>query len=392
MENKLFNDNAVNIELLQQRAFNYRWAVVAPDVIPLTAADPDFPIADVIKEKIIHYVKDGYLSYGPPEGFLSFREACADRATNHNNIICNPALIFPTPGVASGMFLVAKTFLAQGDEAIIFDPVDFLFRLSIERAGAKPICCPIDLKTGEIDFTLMESLITPRTKMIWLCNPHNPLGKVFTRDELIIIGNLALKYKLWIVSDEIWSNIIYSPATHISIASLDAEIAKKTLTLFGFSKDFCLAGLSVGYIISPTPEVHNNIVQQSDCLATAYGVSVLAQVAAETALREGWNWHTAFISHLQKMRDYAAARLNKIHNISSNCPNATYILFINIESLNMTSMEVYDYLLKAKVAVVPCTPQFFGDAAKGHIRISYATSHKILHEALDRMERVLNKL
>jgi aspartate/methionine/tyrosine aminotransferase len=392
MGSNLFSDNMVNIAILRQRAFNYRWAVVAPDVIPLTAADPDFPIADIIKEKMTSYIKEGYFSYGPPEGFLSFREACAERAIHHNSIECNSEVIFPTPGVASGMSLIAKTFLSKGDEAIIFDPVDFLFRLSIENAGATPVCCPIDIKTGEIDFDFMESLITPKTKMIWLCNPHNPLGKVFTSDELIKIGKLALKYQLWIVSDEIWSNIIYNPAKHISIASLDSEIANKTLTLFGFSKDFCLAGLSVGYIISPTREAHNNLVQHSGCLATTYGVSVLAQVAAEAALRDGWNWHAAFIEHLYKMRNYAVSRFNKMPQISCNCPHATYVLFINIDSLNMTSQAVYDYLLKAKVAVVPCTPQFFGEGAKGHIRISYATSHQILQEALDRIEKALNHI
>ncbi|MFN7097560.1 MAG: aminotransferase class I/II-fold pyridoxal phosphate-dependent enzyme, partial [Gammaproteobacteria bacterium] len=267
-----------------------------------------------------------------------------------------------------------------------------LFKLSVEHAGATPVCCPINVKTGTIDFDLMASLITPKTKMIWLCNPHNPLGKVFTREELQTIGQLALKHNLWIVSDEIWSNIIYSPARHISIASLDPDIANKTLTLYGFSKDFGLAGLSVGYIISPTKEVKQNIIQHSGCTKTVYGVSVLAQVAAEAALRYGWDWHTEFITHLYKMRNYAVERLNKIPRISSNCPEATYLLLINIESLNMTSQEVCDYLLKAQVAVVPCTPQFFGEGSKGHIRISYATSHEILKEALDRIEQALNKI
>ena len=177
----MFSNETVNLPLLKQRAYNLRWATVNKGVIPLTAADPDFPFAPEIAEAICSYSKDRYFSYAHPEGLPEFKESIANYFHRKRNVPVSPAFTFPIDSAAFGIYLTCKAFLKKGDEAIIFDPVDFLFRYSIEKVEATAI--PFSTPPGSIhvDFQNLEKLINNNTKMICLCNPLNPTGKVFTK-------------------------------------------------------------------------------------------------------------------------------------------------------------------------------------------------------------------
>ena len=229
-----FGDADVPIELLRERAFNLRWAMQPEDVIPLTAADVDFPCAPVIREAISEYALSGVFSYGPPEGLPEFRRACAHMLRSRHATNADPEHCLAVNSAAKGMSIVARTVLGPGDEAIIFDPVDFLFAHSIESAGATAVRVPIDPSTGTFDLDAVRAAITPRTRMIALCNPHNPVGVSFTRAELEGIAEIALEHELWLMSDEIWSDIVFDRSTHVATASLSAEIAARTFTVHGF--------------------------------------------------------------------------------------------------------------------------------------------------------------
>ena len=135
----MFSSNSVDLRILKQRAFNLRWATQPEGVIPLTAADPDFPCAPEITEAISKYLKDRYLSYGPAQGLPALRDSIANYYLNKRSFNINPDYILPVDSAAFGIYLVCKSFLKPGDEAIIFDPVDFLFRYSIETVGAVAI-------------------------------------------------------------------------------------------------------------------------------------------------------------------------------------------------------------------------------------------------------------
>jgi aspartate/methionine/tyrosine aminotransferase len=387
-----FTDDEINMKALRQRAFNLRWATLPADVIPLTAADPDFRCAPEIADAINAYAAERTFAYGPAEGLPEFREVIAKTVFERKKIATSPDLVLPVDSAAQGMFVIAKYCLQQGDEAIVFDPVDFLFKASVEAAGGKAILFPIDVQAGTMDVELLRSLITPNTRMICLCNPHNPSGKVFTREELEMIGQIAIEYDLWIMNDEIWSDIIFPHHQFTSIASLSPEIAERTLTVYGFSKTFGLAGLRVGFIISPSAMVHEGIIETSMVRTTAFGVSTVSQVAAQVAFQKCWYWVDGFLQHLTVNKNYAVDRLNKMPGVSCHHPQGCYLVFPNIVATKMNSTALTEFLLKeGKVAVVPGAEKWFGPGAEGHIRICISTSHNILKEGLDRIEHALHK-
>ena len=383
----MFENNTINLDILKKRAHNLRWATVSEGVIPLTAADPDFPSAPEISDAICSFAKDRYYSYGPAEGIPEFKESVANYFQKKRNVPVSPAFTFPADSAAFGIYITCKSFLSPGDEAIIFDPVDFLFRYSIESVGATAIPFAIPPTTVKVDFEQLEKLITPKTKMICLCNPLNPTGKVFIKEELTQLGNIACKHNLIILSDEIWSDIIFYPAIFTSIASIDEEIRKRTITITGFSKSYGLAGLRIGAVIAHQQNHFSKLMETSLHYSTVHGANVLSQIAASTALTKCDYWLNDFIKHLTAMKDLAVNELNSIPNFNCIAPEGCYVAFTNISKTNRSSQEMQEFLLnQAKVAVVPGLKQWFGDGAEGFIRMSFATSEEILTEALRRIK------
>ena len=389
-----FSDNIVRLDLLRERAFNMRWAQQPEDVIPLTAADPDFPVCPAIQEQLVRHVRDGVLSYGPPEGLPQFRESVADWMRSTRQMDCHPEEVFATDSAASGMAVIARASLAPGDEVLIPDPVDFLLHHTVQRVGAVPVRVPVEPGTTAEQFIAgMEARLSPRTRMLWLCNPHNPLGVVYSREWQQRVAEWAIRHRLKIVSDEIWSDIVYSPHRHVGLASISPEIARNTVTVYGFSKNFALAGLRVGCVICSDAAWKKEIVAASDAESTVYGVSVLSQVAVIAALNEGREWLAEFVQHLQAQRDYVMKRLAIWPGVSANSPQGTYVAFPNVCSLSDDSELLCQQLRdQARVALVPGAPRWFGPGASGHLRICFATSRRILQEAFDRLEPVVEQL
>jgi aspartate/methionine/tyrosine aminotransferase len=394
MDGNSFSDNAVPLDLLRQRAFNLRWAQQPADVIPLTAADPDFPICQAIQEHLVRYVREGVLSYAPAEGLPQFRQAIADWMRDTRHVECTSAEVFATDSAASAMAVIARGSLDAGDEVLIPDPVDFLFQHTIMRAGGIPIQISTSAgATAEEFIARMEARLTPRTRMVWLCNPHNPLGVVHSRAWLKSVAEWAITQGLRLVSDEIWSDIVYPPHQFTSVASISPEIAINTVTVVGFSKNFGLAGLRVGAVLCANPQWRRQIVAASDAESTVYGVSVLSQVAVIAALRDGQAWLAEFVRHLHGQRDYVLERLSQWPGVTTFPPQGTYVAFPYVRSLSNDAEHLCEHLLaQARVALVPGAPRWFGPGASGHVRICFATSRKILRDAFDRMDPVVKEL
>jgi aminotransferase len=389
----MFDQSSINLEILKKRAFNLRWATVPEGVIPLTAADPDFPSAPEIADAIIKFTKDRYLSYGPPAGLPEFKDSVAGFFNEKRNVPALPELLFPVDSAAFGIHLICKAFLTPGDEALIFDPVDFLFRYSVENVGATAVPFSIPAGDAAVDFERMEQLITKKTKMICLCNPLNPTGKVFTKDELTGIGELAIKHGLMILSDEIWSDIIFEPNVFTSIASISEEIRQQTVTVTGYSKSYGLAGLRIGTVMASNSKHYSILFEASLHTSTVHGANVLSQVAVVAALDQCNYWLDGFVQHLQKMRDLVVKELNSINGFSCIAPDGCYVALANITGTGKSSLEVQELLFnKAKVAVVPGLKQWFGQGAEGYIRLSFATSEEILLQALGRIKHTVNSL
>ena len=394
MNSALFSDDAVRLDLLRERAFNMRWAQQPADVIPLTAADPDFPVATAIQEHLIRYIRDGVLSYSPPEGLPQFRETVAEWMQTTRNLQCSAADIFATDSAAAAIAVTARASLCSGDEALIPDPVDFLFQHAIERAGAKPVRIGMTPTTTADEFiAAMEASLTSRTRMLWLCNPQNPLGVVYSREWLQAVAEWAIRHQLRILSDEVWSDIVYPPYGHVNVASISPEIARSTVTIYGFSKNFALAGLRAGCVVCTDEEWRKHIIAASDAQSTVFGVSVLSQVGVIGALREARPWLQEFLLHLQAQRDYAAERFSKWPGVTVFPPQGTYVIFPDVRSLTHDAEALCQQLREqARVALVPGAARWFGPGATGHLRLSFATSRGILKEAFDRLDSVVMKL
>jgi aminotransferase len=388
----MFDPTHVDLPTLRKRAHNLRWATVPPGVIPLTAADPDFPCPAPVTEAITAFLNKRYFSYGPPEGLAEFRESMARFFQEKRGIPTTATSVLPVDSAAFGIYITCKAFLQPGDEAILFDPVDFLFRYAVEEANGKAITLPIP--QGSIaDFARLERLVTPKTKLICLCNPLNPTGKVFTKEELLALGQIACRHNLVILSDEIWSDIVYNPHQFTSIASLDGAISDRTVTITGFSKSYGLAGLRIGAVMASNRNLYKRLYEASLHQSTVHGANLLSQVAAVAALEHCGQWLDEFVSHLQAMRDHCVGRLNAISGFACIPPEGCYVAFTDITGTGRSSAEIRDLLFdQAKVAVVPGLPEWFGPGAAGYIRLSFATSKVILDEALDRITLTIRNL
>jgi aspartate/methionine/tyrosine aminotransferase len=389
-----FDDSAVRLDVLRRRAFNYRWAEVPEGVIPLTAADPDFPVCPDIIAAMQDYLDGGYLSYTPKLGLPDFRAAIARTLNARKSEGVNPDLVLPVDSAARGMFIIAQTVLKPGDEMLVFDPVDYLFKTACLKAGATPVLFPAQLNSaGRIDLSDLESYITPQTRMLGLCNPHNPWGTVYTQEDLDHILTLCAKHDIWIMNDEIWSDIVYAEQPFVSILSLGAERNQKTISVYGFSKSFGVAGLRIGAIYCQSQAVFDKLVETSDVMSTAGGIASISQIAGIACLEKGFPWVTDFLKHLQGNRDCALERLNQMPGIRCHKPSATYLLFPDVTGTGLGSEAFVDFVQReAKLALVPGTDKFFGPGAEGHVRICFATSRGILSEGLDRLERATHML
>lgn len=386
---QLFDDDRVDPRRLRRGA-PLRWGAVDPDVIPLTAAEIDFPVAGEITRAVQEHVTTGVLGYGSPEGSSTLREAAAEVLRERHRVITGPERMVVTLGTAGGIWSVVRFACGPGDECIVLDPVDLLFAMAVEAAGATVVRCPVDMHSGCIDVARLRALVTPRTRLLCLCNPHNPLGAVATREELSEIAALCVETKILLLADEVWSEIVYPPAVHVSIAGLGPEIAKRTFTVFGPSKTFGIPGFRVGFVAAPDETSARGLQRVALGLGTAFGLSPVAEVAAEAAFRRCWPWRDAFVAHLGRQRDAAVARLNAMPGVRCRLPDATYVLFPDVSGTGMTSAEFTAFALaEARVALVPGTPDWFGPGGAGHVRLAFATSRAILGEALDRLERAL---
>lgn len=389
-----FDNKNIKFDVLKERAYNMRWAEVEDEVIPLTAADSDFPVAPEIVQALSDYISEGYFSYTPKLGFPECRESIANALYKRKNEKVDPDLVLPIDSAARGMYIVAQSVLEEGDEVIVFDPVDYLFKQSVLSANAVPVLYPSKIGAdGNMDISDIEDYITDKTKMICLCNPHNPFGKLYSMDDLDKLLTITQKHDLYIMNDEIWADIVYSDSKFNSLLELGNDRNKKTLSVFGFSKSFGIAGLRAGCIYCQDKELFDKVVERSDVLTTAGGITSLSQIAVMACMDKSYYWLDEFVEHLQSNRDYALKRIEDMPFIRCHKPDSTFLLFPDIRETGMQAEELAELLLnKYKLAIVPGNDRFFGPGARGHIRICFSTSKEVLKKGLDRLEQALNDI
>jgi aspartate/methionine/tyrosine aminotransferase len=438
----------VDMKTLSAVAYNYRWATLPDGVIPLTAASSDFPVCSAITNALKNHVDAGYFCYGPNEGLPQFRSTFAtyfseklvrglaycnnkleleqqedNTTTLYGASSIDPGQVMATNAAAAAVYAAAAaTILEPGDEALVMSPVDFLLVDSVIALGGVVVRYSIKerLQNGDksrptFDLAEMESLLTPRTRMLSICNPHNPLGRSFSYIELSALVEFAERHKLFIVSDEVWCDVVHSPRVHLPTMCISQYAAAHTYTIFGFSKSHGLEGLRIGALIAPNEEKLAKVLMLSNTSTTANGASVAAQIAAVAAMTEAGShesgWLASWRLHLHACVLYTVTRLNAMEGVIANVPEATFVVWADVSSLlypdndgddggthlvNDDAVATVDIepefvlmqwlIHEHKVAIIPGLDRFFGPGSIGHIRISVATSKPILDTALDRLE------
>ncbi|MFB0557646.1 MAG: aminotransferase class I/II-fold pyridoxal phosphate-dependent enzyme [Candidatus Bathyarchaeia archaeon] len=364
-----------------------KWHRDPPDVIPLWLADPDFPTAPGIKKALLNAVHDEDFLYGTP---LPAMEAMAEKVRRVNDMDVTKDNVMIIQGVIPAMWLAVRHACKEGDEVIVTNPMYGPFYTSIEVTHTQPVHWDLDMEEGyRFDVEKLTEIITPKTKLIFVCNPHNPCGRVMTKEELKGIADIAADNKIYVMVDELWEDIVYDGKEHISLASLNPEIADLTVTSWGFSKTWGIAGLQMGYLVAT-----NKVMMQSLrrlARGVMRGTNNLALAAAPVMLDGSLDyWKRDMIKHLEKIRELCCKRFEEMGNITVPELQGTYLMFPKFD-YGKTSDELDKFFFEeARVRLNPGI--HFGSLGEGHMRALTATSEAIMNEALERMEKALSKL
>ena len=378
----------IDKEFLRKRAA-LKWGPWDEDVISLSVADIDFKAPEEIKAGIIEALNEDRTPYTAYGGDPDVIEVVREKLKRVNRIPAGPGDVHMIPGTMFAIFLSCHYALKPGNEAVICPaPAYPPFMENIGNAEAIPVFNPIDYENQlSVDLEDLERRITPQTRLLMISNPHNPTGRVLTRKELLGIARIAEKHDLLIFSDELYEDMIYD-GEHVSMASLDMDIFKRTITVFGFSKAFGIPGYRIAYLVGRGKHMQ---ALQKHMHGMIVHADTLAQAAAKAAIVHGAPWLAELRAHLQQMRDLGVRELNQIPGVECPKPQATPFLFPDISSFRMTGEEMTRYL-KEKAKIIVQNGADFGPHGQGRIRINFATSRSTLEEALDRFKGAIFKL
>ena len=363
-----------------------------PEAISLGVGEPDFVTPWSIRDAAIQSIEDGQTQYTSNWGLESLREKISAYLRMRYRVSYSPKdEVLVTVGASEGIDLAMRALVCPGDEVLIPEPSYVSYAPTVTFAGGTPV--PVRTYAKDCFAMTPEALreaITPRTKALILPYPNNPTGGVMTREQLIAIAQELMDTDIIVISDEIYSELVYSGHEHIAFASING-MRERTITLNGFSKAFAMTGWRVGYacapreLIAPMFKVHQY---------TMLCASMQGQVAADRAL--GRAFETNFEDVRQMVRSYDRRRRLMVEGFNAmglSCfePRGAFYVFPSIEKTGLTSDEFCQRLLMEKqVACVPGTA--FGASGEGHIRCSYATSLEKLNEALGRIEEFVSSL
>jgi len=357
------------------------------NAIHMEQGEPDFITPDFISEAAVEAVRKGVTHYTEIDGTLELRQAIADKLRVENGIDAAPGTeVTVTSGSQEAMLIAALGFLNPGDEALILDPYYPACFEDTLLAEAVPVPVPLDEKRGyKVDLEAMETRLTEKTRMIWMCSPSNPTGRVFSRQDLETVAEVAKRHNLIVFADEIYEKIIYADAKHISIGSL-AGMEDRTITVNGFSKAYAMTGWRIGYIAAE--KKLSTILRKLHYYATLCP-NALSQKAALAALTGPQDCVRDMVLEYDRRRRLVLSELGRIKSLSYAAPKGAFYVFPDFSNFEKSDETFAAYLLKeAGVATAPGSG--FGNVGKGHLRISYSISYEQVKEGLRRIGQLLN--
>ncbi len=356
-------------------------------VVHFEIGEPDFNTPENVKQAGIKAIQENYTHYSPAQGILELRETIAEYIAKTRGIEVSPEEVVITPGGKDVILFTATAILDEGDEAIYPNPGYPIYESAIKIAGAKPVPMPL---REENDFAFdreeFKKLITPKTRLIIVNSPGNPTGGILSVEDLEFIADIAKKNDIMVLSDEIYSRIIYDGEFH-SIASLPG-MKERTIILDGFSKTYAMTGWRLGYSVS-NKELAKNFVKLATNSFSC--VTTFVQMAGIEALKGPQDAVEEMRKKYEERRNLIIKGLNEIPGFRVKMPKGAFYAFPNIEETGKSSKELSDYLLnEAGVATLPGTS--FGKYGEGFIRFSYATSLENIEEGLKRVKEAMSKL
>jgi len=364
------------------------------NLISFSIGEPDFDTPEHIKQACIKAIQENYTHYTPSAGIPELRAAVAEFVSETKNISVTPENVVILPSAKYVVDLAIQSCTNPGDEIIYPNPGYPIYESLINVHGCK--ACPAQLwEREEWNYNIDElrECITEKTKMIITNSPQNPTGSVLNQKNLEALAEIALENDIWILSDEIYSNIIYDNLKYDSIAA-HPDMLDRTIILDGFSKFFAMTGWRLGYAI-----VNEQLAQYMAKWATntISCTATFTQMAGVAAMKEDKSPSIAMVKEFERRRDLIHARLNEINGISAVKPKGAFYIFANVtkacEKLGLKdSVEFQEYLLE-KADVVVLSRNYFGhrnpEERDHYIRFSYCSSYDNIVEGMDRIEKLL---
>ena len=355
------------------------------NAVNLSQGFPDFDPPDALTRALAEAAAKGPHQYSITWGARNFREALARKHRLFTGLEVDPEReIVVTCGSTEAMMCAMMSTVNPGDKVAVFSPFYENYGADAILSGAEPVYVPLRPPAFDFDPDELESAFRQGAKSLILCNPSNPCGKVFTREELLFIAGLAEKYDAFVLTDEVYEHIVYEPARHISFASLPG-MKKRTLTCGSLSKTYSITGWRLGYVIAP-PEITDTVRKVHDFLTV--GAAAPLQEAAVTALNFGPEYYAELQQKYTGLRNFFLAGLDKA-GIPHTVPQGAYYVLADISEFGFESDQEFCELMAEKtgVAAVPGS-SFFREKVNHLIRFHFAKKESTLAEALSRLMKL----
>ena len=385
-------NNSYNFDILPERrqSESIKWRLFEEDVLPMWVADMDFYSPPEVTRALQQRVQHGLFGYG---GIIpQLMEVTAGWIGDHYSWKVEPDDLLLLPGVVTGFNLASRTAAQPGEAVIIQTPVypPFLNVCQNQQLFQQQMELTWDSQnqTYSIDFDIFNSIIDNKSKVFLLCNPHNPTGRVFQKNELEKIGELCLRNGIMICSDEIHCDLVFSSSRHIPIASLSPELEMNSITLIAPSKTFNIPGLDCSFAIIKNPEIRKKF-NQAKC-GLVGGVNILGQVAGYTSYKYGSGWLSELLVYLEGNRDYLMAFLkNELPQIRVPKPEGTYLGWLDCKELKLNAKPCEFFLDEARLGLMDGTT--FGPGGENFVRLNFGCPRYLLIEGLKRMKTAIEK-
>jgi cystathionine beta-lyase len=355
------------------------------DILPLWVADMDFAAPPAVIAALHRRADHGVFGYAGP--LPSLVEATVEYCARHYGWKIEPNWIVWIPGLVTGLNLAAKAVGEPGDAILTATPIYPPFMSAPRNQGRETIVVPLGVRRDgryEFDWPAMERAVTPRTRLFFLCSPHNPVSRVFTRAELEQVAAFCLKHDLVLVSDEIHCDLILDDLPHTPAALLSPEIAARTITLMAPSKTYNIAGLGCSFALIPDTKLRSQFVRAAAGIVPE--MNPLSYAACEAAFREGEPWRQALLAYLRGNRDLIASFLReRLPAITLTPCEATYLAWLDVSALNLK--DPGHYFEQHGLGFADGAQ--YGAPAGRFVRLNFGCTRATLAEALQRLQRAV---